>query len=201
MNIHTHFMARCKRVSVACLALLMLVTMATAGNASAATRPSSPPAEDGQRDFDWEFGTWRTDVQILANPLSDEEDEWLTFKGTSVVRPLVDRKANIVEFDVSGPTGRIQAINLRLFEPQANRWSLTFANLRNGLLTPSVYGGFHGKVGRFFGDDELDGRPIKVRFIIVRLTRDKARFEQAFSDDGGKTWETNWIAVDQRVKG
>jgi hypothetical protein len=116
-----------------------------------------------------------------------------------VVRPLLDRHANFVELKVSGPNGRIEGPNLRLYEPQAGRWNLTFVNIRDGLLTPSVYGGFHDGVGDFFGDDQLGGRAIKVRFLIFRQGPDKARFEEAFSDDGGKTWETNWIAVDTRI--
>ena len=95
-------------------------------------------------------------------------------------------------------TGRIEGLNFRLYEPQAQRWSLTFANIRNGLLTPSVYGGFRDGAGEFYGDDQLDGRPIKVRFLIRRQGADRATFEQAFSADGGTSWETNWIAVDRR---
>jgi hypothetical protein len=155
---------------------------------------------DGQRDFDWEIGTWRSSVRVLADPLSESPDEWLHFTGTSKVRPLMDRKANVVEFDVSGPNGSIEALNLRLYEPQAQRWSLTFVNMRDGLLTPAVYGGFHDGVGEFYGDDRLGDRPIKVRFLIVRTSRDEARFEQAFSADGGTTWETNWVAVDRRIR-
>ena len=155
---------------------------------------------DGQRDFNWEIGTWRSTVQVLADPLSESPDEWLHFSGTSTVRPLVDRRANVVEFEVSGPNGRIDALNLRLYEPQAQRWSLTFVNMRDGLLTPAVYGGFRNGVGEFYGDDQLGGSPIKVRFLIVRTSQDEARFEQAFSADGGPTWETNWIAVDRRIR-
>jgi hypothetical protein len=112
----------------------------------------------------------------------------------------MDRRANVVELDVSGPSGRIEGMNLRLYESQAGRWSLTFVSMRDGLLTPSVYGGFHDGVGKFYGDDQLGGRPIKVRFLIFRQGPDKARFEQAFSADGGTTWETNWIAVDYRIR-
>jgi hypothetical protein len=175
------------RVLVACLAFLALT-----GSASADTA-------DGQRDFDWELGTWHTDVRVLADPLSDTEDQWLQFSGTSVVRPLMDRRANVVELKVTGPAGKIEGLNLRLYEPQARRWSLTFANMRDGLLTPSVYGGFHDGVGEFYGDDQLGGRPIKVRFLVHRQGKDRATFEQAFSQDGGTSWETNWIAVDRRV--
>lgn len=173
--------------------------------ASAASGYASPPSAsstiaDSQRDFDWEIGTWRSTVQVLADPLSESPDEWLEFTGTSTVRPLLDRRANVVEFEVSGPNGSIDALNLRLYEPQAQRWSLTFVNMRDGLLTPAVYGGFRNGVGEFYGDDQLGGNPITVRFLIFRLSQDEARFEQAFSADGGTTWETNWIAVDRRIR-
>jgi hypothetical protein len=187
-----------RRILTAGLSTLLLLATAASGTAAPSPEPST--IADGQRDFNWEIGTWRTTVQVLADPLSESPDQWLEFAGTSTVRPLADRRANVVELDVSGPNGRIEGLNLRLYEPQAQRWSLTFVNLRDGLLTPAVYGGFRDGVGEFYGDDQLDGRPIKVRFLIVRPSRDVARFEQAFSADGGTTWETNWIAVDRRVK-
>jgi hypothetical protein len=187
-----------RRILTAGLSTLLLLATAASGTAAPSPEPST--IADGQRDFNWEIGTWRTTVQVLADPLSESPDQWLEFAGTSTVRPLADRRANVVELDVSGPNGRIEGLNLRLYEPQAQRWSLTFVNLRDGLLTPAVYGGFRDGVGEFYGDDQLDGRPIKVRFLIVRPSRDVARFEQAFSADCGTTWETNWIAVDRRVK-
>ncbi len=156
---------------------------------------------DGQHDFDWEIGTWSTRVQVLADPLSGSPDEWVQFGGTSIVRPLMGGRANIVELRVSGPNGQIDGLNLRLYQPDARRWSSTFTNLRDGMLAPSVYGGFRRGVGEFYGDDQLVGRPITVRFLVHRHGPDEARFEQAFSDDGGTSWETNWIATDQRIRG
>ncbi|TDD64373.1 hypothetical protein E1262_28530 [Jiangella aurantiaca] len=188
-----------KRIMVVCMSLLALTAGAAPGEAAPIPSTAQASVADGQRSFDWEIGTWRSHVRVLANPLSESPDEWLGFEGTSVVRPLMGGRSNVVEFNVQGATGRIEALNLRLYEPQADRWSLTFVNMRDGLLTPAVYGGFHDGVGEFYGDDQLDGRPIKVRFLIVRQGPDKARFEQAFSDDGGETWETNWIVVDKRI--
>lgn len=157
-------------------------------------------ADHGSTEFDWEFGTWNTTVRVLSNPLTMGPDRWLHFTGTSTVVPLMGGAANIVEFTVSGPDGHLKGLNLRLYEPQAGRWSATFANLRDGMLTPAVYGTFHDDAGTFYGDDQLAGRPIKVRFRILRQGPDQARFEQAFSSDEGSTWETNWIAVDRRPR-
>lgn len=187
-----------KRILVACLVAVLLTATASTVEASAPTPADPADTADGQHDFDWELGVWRSDVRVLVDPLSGS-DEWLRFRGTSVVKPLMAGRANVVEFDVSGEAGRIEALNFRLYEPQADRWSSTFVNMRDGLLTSSVYGGFHDGVGEFYGKDQLDGRPIEVRFLIFHLGPDKARFEQAYSEDGGATWETNWIAVDRRI--
>ena len=111
---------------------------------------------------------WRTSVRVLAEPLSDSADRWLEFEGTSVVRPLMDGRANVVELRVSRAAGEIAGLNLRLYEPATQRWSATFASLRDGQLTPSVSGGFHDGVGELHGDDHLGGRPIRVRFVIER---------------------------------
>src|SRR5215217_7319769 len=136
MTIHTKITVAHKRFLVVCLSLLTLA--ATAASGAAATTPSTPEAavENGQRSFDWEVGAWHSEVRVLADPLSESAEEWLTFAGTSEVRPLMDGRANVVEFKVQGSAGRIEALNLRLYEPQADRWSLTFVSMRDGLLTP-----------------------------------------------------------------
>jgi hypothetical protein len=200
MTIHPQLRATHKRLLAVCITLLTVTSVLAASSQAVAPGPAQQSsAGDGQHDFDWELGRWHTDVRLLAEPLSESVDVWLHFEGTSTVSPLSNRRANVVELDVSGPDGRIEGLNLRLYEPSSQRWSLTFVNMRDGLLTPSVYGSFDGRVGTFYGDDQLDGRPIRVRFVITRQGRDTARFEQAFSDDGGTTWETNWIAIDRRL--
>lgn len=200
MTIQAKFGVSGKRLLVTCAAILMVAVVSSSGAVASVDTSAAAGDRDGQHDFDWEIGTWRTDVRVLAEPLSDSPDEWLRFAGTSVVKPLMDRKANVVELSVSGSAGSINGLNLRLYEPQGQRWSSTFANLRDGMLTPSVYGSFERGVGTFYGDDQLDGTPIRVRFLVIRQGPDRARFEQAFSADGGHTWETNWIAVDTRLR-
>jgi len=169
-------------------------TLAQPGGSAAAVA-----VPDGQRDFDWEIGTWTTRVRVLRNPLSGEAPEWAEYVGTSVVRPLLGGRANFVELAVAGQAGRIEGGSLRLYNPQARQWGIHYASLANGTLTAPVYGGFdeQGR-GAFYGSDTLDGRAILVHFLITRASPNEARFEQAFSADGGTTWEVNWIAVDTR---
>jgi hypothetical protein len=200
MTIHSNIPVHGKRFLAICLLLVVTATVASSSALATSGPPTKLVAADGQDDFDWEIGTWRTSVQLLADPLSPTEDEWLQFDGTSVVKPLMDGRANVVELRISGPAGQINGLNLRLYEPAPQRWSSTFVNMRDGMLTPSVHGTFTDGVGEFYGDDQLGGRPIKVRFTVERQGPDRARFEQAFSDDGGLTWETNWIAVDRRIR-
>src|SRR5690606_27728209 len=101
---------------------------------------ATPDTErDGQRDFDFSLGTWRTEVRVRP-PLSDSE--WSEYVGTSLVRPIWGGRANLVELDVSGPAGSIVGLSLRLYDPQTRRWSLHYANARTGELTPPVTGSF-----------------------------------------------------------
>ncbi len=173
---------------------------------SLATQPAPPPQSratvpdrEGQRDFDWEIGTWATTVRLLRNPLSGKAPDWAEYQGTSVVRPLLNGRANFVELLVSGPAGKIEGGSLRLYNPQARQWSLNYASLRNGLLTAPVYGAFDGRGrGVFYGQDIPDGRAILVRFVITQVSESEVRFVQAYSADGGGSWEDNWIAVDRR---
>jgi hypothetical protein len=174
------------------------------GGASAQTAPPEQPRvqtlRDGQHDFDWEFGTWTTNVRVLRNPLSGEKPDWAQYEGTSTVRPILGGRFNLVELSVAGPAGRIEGAALRLYRPQSHLWTLNYANVRNGLLTAPVEGSFDGNGrGIFYADDTLDGRPIEVRFIIT-VSRRLAHFEQSYSADEGATWETNWIA-DDRFRG
>lgn len=134
----------------------------------------------------------------LTRPLTGSTT-WVEYEGTSVVRSVCNGRANLVELDVAGPAGRIEGLSLRLYDPQARQWSLNFANVKGGTLSPPTVGGFTNGRGEFFGQETLDGRAIYVRFVISQLTSTSWRFEQAFSADGGATWETNWIATDTRI--
>lgn len=178
-----------------CIAL----SAAAVPSASAYASQNKPMVRSGQNDFDFEIGTWTTKVKVLRNPLSGEPPKWVEYEGTSVVRPLLDGRANFVELSVRGSAGQIEGGALRLYNPQTRQWSINYASLSNGMLTPPVYGSFDGSGrGTFLGQDMLDGRAILVRFVITQKGANEALFEQSYSPDGGSTWETNWIAVDTR---
>lgn len=167
-------------------------------------RPEAPAQQvatdqEGQRHFDFEIGDWTTHLRRLQRPLSGSST-WVEYSGTTVVRKVWDGRANLVELDVTGPSGRIEGLSLRLYNPRARQWSLNFSNSAGGTLSPPVIGQFRNGRGEFFGQDVLGDRAILVRFIITPLTPDSIRFEQSFSDDGGRTWEVNWIATDTRMK-
>jgi hypothetical protein len=154
---------------------------------------------DGQRDFDFEIGTWKTHLRRRLRPLTGSND-WVEYEGTSVVRKVLNGKANLVELVVDGPAGHIEGVSLRLYNPQSLKWSLNFANVNDGTLTTPSIGEFKNGRGEFLNQDTLNGRSILVRFVISDITPKTCRFEQSFSDDGGKTWEANWIATDTRIK-
>ena len=155
------------------------------------------PRRDGQHDFDFEIGSWTTELSRLVSPLSGS-NEWVEYRGTTVVRPVWDGLANLVELDVSGSAGRIQALSLRLYDPASGEWSLHTASVRGGMSPPAV-GAFSDGRGEFRSEESFDGRPILVRFVISDITPSSCRFEQAFSEDDGTSWEVNWIAADTRV--
>lgn len=192
-------MTRPIRVILLCGLLAMLAAPpAFAGEkTSMATSPTAAGARDGQHDFDFEFGTWTTQLRRLRTPLSGSE-EWVEYSGTTVVREVLDGRANLVELKVGGPAGRIEGLSLRLYNPEARQWTLNFANIADGLLTEPMVGEFRNGRGEFYAQDTFKGRAILVRFLITALTPDAYRFEQAFSSDGGRTWEVNWIATDTR---
>lgn len=154
---------------------------------------------DGQKDFDFEIGSWKTHLKRRLNPLTGS-NTWVEYDGTTVVRKVWDGRANLVELDVSGTAGRIEALSLRLYNPESRQWSLNFSNVKGGVMTTPTVGEFKAGRGEFYNQETLGGRAILVRFVISDITPDSCHFEQAYSDDGGKTWEINWIADDRRVK-
>ena len=153
----------------------------------------SPSAQhDGQHDFDFNFGTWKTHVTRLLHPLTGSTT-WTEYDGMSVVRKVWNGRASIFELEVDGPTGHIEGVGLRLYNPESHQWNLNWTNSSSGMLTQPMIGEFKDGRGEFFDQENFNGRSILARNGFYDITPTSARFEQAFSADGGKTWEVNWI--------
>jgi len=178
-------------------AVLAVLQPASAIPVQGSDRPKTE-RRDGQRDFDFHIGTWKTHLRRLQKPLTGSTT-WVEYEGTTLVRKVWGGAANLVELDAQGPAGRIEGLSLRLYNPESRQWSLNFANRGGGTMVPPTIGEFQNGRGEFYAQEELDGRAIFVRFVISDITPNSCRFEQAFSADGGKTWEVNWIATDTRV--
>jgi hypothetical protein len=193
-----------KHISTSVLAgILVVIAQPLHGfaqqNSEASTNSLQHTERDGQHDFDFEIGIWRTHLRRLLHPLTGST-RWVEYEGTSVVRTVWSDRANLVELVAEGPTGHFEGLNLRMYNPESHQWSLNFATSNNGTLSQPTIGEFKNGRGEFFDQETVNGRAILVRFVISDITPDSCRFEQAFSEDGGKTWEVNWIATDTRVK-
>jgi hypothetical protein len=144
------------------------------------------------RDFDFWIGSWKVRNRRLRRRLAGSHD-WDVFDATSVARPLLDGLGNEDEFRTDFDGGFI-GMSFRFFDPETKEWWIYWADTRRpGELDPPVIGSFEGDVGVFEGEDTFEGRPILVRFIWSGVATPTPRWEQAFSEDDGESWETNWI--------
>ena len=154
---------------------------------------------DGQHDFDFELGSWKIHLKRLLHPLTGSTT-WVEFDGTSVTRKVWDGRAQLEEFETDGAAGHIEGLTLRLYNPQSHQWSLYWANGKDAILGQPTIGEFKNGRGEFFDQEAFNGRFILVRYVWSEITPNSAHFEQSFSEDGGKTWEVNWITDQTRVK-
>ncbi len=153
---------------------------------------------DINHDFDFEIGTWKTHVRRLLHPLTGSTI-WVEMEGVTTVKKVWGGRANLVELVADGPGGHFEGLSLRLYNADTHKWSLNFASSSDGTMTPPTIGEFKNGRGEFYSHETLNDRPILVRFVISDITSTSCRFEQAFSADGGNTWEVNWIARDTRI--
>jgi hypothetical protein len=147
-------------------------------------------------DFDFQIGTWTVAHRQLTKAFVGST-AWKDFTSTCHVHGFFEGSGSFEEhtFHELGTRGAA----IRLFDPEARLWAIYWVSSRDGKMQPAVYGRFTDGVGRFEGDDEFEGRPIKVRFVWSEITDVTAHWHQDFSDDGGQTWETNWIMNFSRI--
>ena len=157
---------------------------------AACTHPAPPAFPTGDvHDFDefagaWKFANKRLDKRGVGSHTFDE------FPAYSCTTTYLGGIANVDE--VTFPTKGWGGLTVRTFDIAKHRWSIYWVNTRTGVMFPPVVGGFTGAIGEFYGDDDDDGKPVKVRFRWTKHDRDHLTWEQSFSYDGGTTWEMNW---------
>lgn len=160
-----------------------------------AAGPARITSHDGAHDFDFLIGDWKAHVRRLPERLVGSST-WVTYDGISNHKKLLGSNANLEEFEVDSPEAHlhIRAQTLRLYHAESRQWRIYPVDLDKGTIdTPPVIGQFDGKRGEFFHQEEWKGRTILVRYMWLDISPTSARMEQSFSDDGGKTWEVNWI--------
>jgi hypothetical protein len=155
--------------------------------ATAVTARALPPAA-----FDYQFGAWRVHVSRLVDPGSASA-HWTQYDGTHVVTPLLDGSANIGVLEIAGPTGSIEGLQLRTFDPSTNQWKLWFASGSNGAVQPPSTGHVESGQGLFFDSTRIGDRQARLRTVTTRLTETTYRDVTSYSTDGG-TWHPLWIA-------
>lgn len=169
------------------------VATVTREPANARPQPVAPPATNvGQHDFDWQFGTWKIRMSRLEHPLTGSTT-WTELNGKVVVREVWGGRANLAEITADGQSGHLEFLSLRLFNPESRQWNLYFASSNTGTLSDPEIGEFRNGSGEFYVQRPLSGRMILVRFVFADIGTDSSRDEQAYSPDGGRTWETNWV--------
>lgn len=178
------------------LALLILgMALAAAVRAQTPSDPALLSQRDGSHDFDFLIGDWKAHVRRLPDRLN-KSNTWDVYDGISNHHKLLDSNANFEQFEVTSADKKlhIKAQTLRLYSPMTRQWSIYLIDLDNGTLdAPPVVGGFNGKRGEFFHQEQLKGRTILVRYVWLDISPKSSRMEQSYSPDGGKTWEVNWI--------
>jgi len=153
-----------------------------------------------EHDFDFLFGRWNGRNRRLKERLAGS-NEWLEFDSKLECFPIWGGAAHYDVYEaLDTPIGEIHGLTLRLYDPKSGQWAIHWANRNTGRLDPQMTGSWEGNRGEFHDQELFNGRMIFVRFIWTRDGSDRARWEQAFSGDGGKTWETNWIVDFERVR-
>jgi hypothetical protein len=183
------------------IGLMLLTSAVWAGVAGVAT--AQTPAEESKRDslgmhgFDFEYGQWRVHHRVKS---AAKGGVWKEFEGTCTVRPFMAGQGDIEEHVFFRASGNTYGTAMRAFDPATGEWAIWWVDSRfpHLALDPPAKGKFDHGVGAFYSDSEIDGKVVRTRLQWSRITSQSAHWEQANSEDGGKTWDTNWTMEFER---
>jgi len=154
---------------------------------------AAPAVRDGQHDFDFNFGVWNTHIRRLKEPFADSS-EYVEMHGTVTVRKVWDGRAQLEELEVDGPSGHWQGLTLFLYDPKAHQWSQSYISSASGTFSGGMVGEFRDGRGELYAQESIGGKQVLVRGVWSDIRPDSHRFEEAYSQDGGKTWVSYFIA-------
>ena len=163
-------------------------------HAQARCGPLAPRTELAARahDWDWLIGNWDVWNRRLKERLVGSND-WEEFKGKSALWRTMDGFGTLDDNMMDVPNGLYYGATIRAFDPVTRHWSIWWLDGRNPTtIEPPVTGAFEDDTGTFIGKDSFKGRPITVRFRWRDIHGPRPWWEQAFSTDGGVSWEVNW---------
>ena len=196
----------CQRMDavVALLSLCLVVPILSVGQSSRDSARRTSQADrpaPGVHDFDFLVGRWTVHHRKLKERLANNH-EWVEFEGTLNSQPLMGGYSNVDDLELKVPGGAYRGVALRSFDSKTQQWSIWWLDSRTplGPLDPPMRGGFHNGVGTFYADETFNGRPVRTRFIWSKTSPTSCHWEQAYSPDSGKTWETNWVQDIIRIR-
>ena len=171
---------------------VVAIALATHGGEKSA-QAQAAAERNGQHDFDPLIGTWKIHVMRRAHALANS-NEWVEFDGFNRYQKIWDGRANIDEIEMDSPSGNVEGLTLRTYNPQTHLWTLYWTTSQDAKMYPSNVGQFKDGVGVFYSPATTNGKPAYDRYVWSKLDTDSPHFEESLSDDGGKTWELYWIS-------
>lgn len=188
-------MRACTTIRTFLLAMLGLVSaFPHAGYTGPATTPP------GLHDFDFVIGSWKTRIKHVQRAPTGST-AWTEIQGSIEARAVWGGRSNLQEIEIDKPSGPFMELRLCLFNTQTHEWYLYWADAGDGILAQPMIGSFKDGTGSFYDQEDINGKTLFVRQTYTDITADSYHWEQAFSGDGGKTWETNWVVTVTRQAG
>jgi Protein of unknown function (DUF1579) len=192
MKLTSHSIVCTLAVAIGCMPLALSI-------AAQPAKPANAASHDGQHDFDFNVGVWKTHIRRVLDPLSGSTQS-MELNGTVTVRKVWEGRGQLEEIEADGPNGHWEGLTLFLYNPATHQWSQTFADSKSGVLNPPLIGSFAEGRGELISQDTVKNRSILVRAVWSDIKQDSHHFEESYSDDGGKTWVPPFIASLTREK-
>ncbi len=151
------------------------------------------------RQFDFWVGEWDVNLRI-----QQQNGEWEDkVQSTAMIYRILDGRAILELWNENKFNQGIKGYSLRYFNEDKNKWEL-WLNWpgKNSSGSSTLEGSFRHGRGEFFSEyAKNDSVTVTQRYTFCDITPTSLRWDNASSEDGGKTWtEGNWIMEFSRKK-